>query len=86
MGRSYAQAGWRCSVDNGIIANVRGNSDRWIEDGSYLRIRNLEVGYSLPKSFLSRLHLNDSRIYISGQNLATFTKYKGLDPDVGELM
>jgi hypothetical protein len=83
LGVSYAtgQAG-DAPVDNGIIANVRGNSDRWIEDGSYLRIRNLEVGYSLPKSFLSRLHLNDSRIYISGQNLATFTKYKGLDPDV----
>ena len=35
-----------------------------------------------PQSLLSRLHLNESRLYISGQNLATFTKYKGLDPDV----
>jgi hypothetical protein len=69
-------------VDRGIVSNARGNSDRWIESGSYLRIRNVELAYALPKSLLSRLHLNDSRIFISGQNLATFTKYKGLDPDI----
>lgn len=70
------------AVDRGIVSNVRGNSDRWIEDGSYLRLRNVELGYSLPKSFLSKIHLTDSRIFVSGQNLLTFTKYKGLDPDV----
>jgi hypothetical protein len=70
------------AVDRGIISNVRGNSDRWIEDGSYLRLRNVELGYTLPKSFLDRIHLTDSRIFIGGQNLLTFTKYKGLDPDV----
>ncbi|MDQ3683091.1 MAG: TonB-dependent receptor [Bacteroidota bacterium] len=69
-------------VDRGIVSNARGNSDRWLEKGSYLRIRNVELAYALPTSLLSRVHLNDSRIYISGQNLATFTKYKGLDPDV----
>ncbi|HVF81221.1 MAG TPA: TonB-dependent receptor [Flavisolibacter sp.] len=69
-------------VDRGIVSNARGNTDRWIESGSYLRIRNVELAYALPRGFLSRLHLTDSRIYISGQNLATFTKYKGLDPDV----
>ena len=69
-------------VDRGIVSNARGNSDRWIESGSYLRIRNVELAYLLPRSLLSRIHLNESRIYISGQNLATFTKYKGLDPDV----
>ena len=70
------------AVDRGIVSNARGNSDRWIENGSYLRIRNVEIGYTLPTEFLSRVHLNDARFYISGQNLATFTKYKGLDPDV----
>ena len=70
------------AVDRGIVSNGRGNSDRWIENGSYLRIRSVELGYALPKSLLTRMHLTDSRIYISGQNLATFTKYKGLDPDV----
>lgn len=69
-------------VDRGIVSNARGNSDRWIENGSYLRLRNVELGYLLPKTFLDRLHLTESRIFISGQNLATITKYKGLDPDV----
>ena len=69
-------------VDRGILENVRGNSDRWIEDGSYLRIRNIELSYSFPKSLLTRFSLNDSRLYVSGQNLVTFTRYSGLDPDV----
>ncbi|MGZ5189776.1 MAG: SusC/RagA family TonB-linked outer membrane protein [Flavisolibacter sp.] len=83
LGVSYStgQAG-DPQVDRGIVSNARGNTDRWIEDGSYLRIRNIELAYMFPQSILSRLHLNDSRIYISAQNLATFTKYKGLDPDV----
>lgn len=70
------------SVDRGILENARANSDRWIEDGSYLRVRNVELSYSFPKSLLGRLHLNDSRVYISGQNLVTFTGYSGLDPDI----
>ncbi|MDQ3845678.1 MAG: TonB-dependent receptor, partial [Bacteroidota bacterium] len=69
-------------ADRGIQSNVRGNTDRWIEDGSYLRMRNLELGYSLPKSFLDRIQLSDSRIFVSAQNLFTITKYKGLDPDI----
>jgi len=83
LGVSYStgQPGDR-AVDRGIISNARGNSDRWIENGSYLRIRNVELAYALPKSLLSRMHLNESRIFVSGQNLATFTKYQGLDPDI----
>lgn len=69
-------------VDQGIVSNVRGNSDRWIESGSYVRLRNLEIGYMLPKSLLGRIGVTDSRIFVSGQNLFTITKYSGLDPDV----
>jgi TonB-linked SusC/RagA family outer membrane protein len=79
LGIAYAVNG---VSDRGIQSNVRGNSDRWIEDGSYLRLRNLEIGYNLPKAFLDRLHLTNSRIFVSGQNLFTITSYKGLDPDV----
>jgi TonB-linked SusC/RagA family outer membrane protein len=82
LGVSYATGQNNEEVDNGIISNARANSDRWLENGSYLRIRNLEIAYALPAAFLSRLHLTESRIYVSGQNLATFTKYKGLDPDL----
>jgi hypothetical protein len=54
----------------------------YVEDGSYLRIRNVQLGYNLPASALSKLKISNLRIYISGQNLATFTKYKGFNPEV----
>lgn len=58
-------------------------SDRYIEDGSYLRIKNVNVGYTLPKHFSQKAKLSTARIYISAQNLLTITKYKGFDPEVG---
>ena len=58
-------------------------STRVIEDGSYLRIQNVTIGYSLPLDMISKLQLTRLRIYASGQNLYTFTKYKGYDPEVG---
>ena len=64
------------------IANGSQASSRYIFDGSYLRLRNLSLGYTLPKSVLSKLRLEKARIYVSGTNLATFTKYKGWDPEV----
>lgn len=65
--------------------NVR-PSDRWIEDGSYLRLKNIMLAYSVPSSALSRIGkgvVSSFRIYVSGQNLLTFTRYKGYDPEVG---
>ena len=59
-----------------------GQSDRWLESGSYVRIRNLELAYLLPGSVLHKTGFTTGRIYVSGQNLLTITKYKGLDPDV----
>ena len=68
--------------DPGIQSNVRGNSDRWIEDGSYLRLRNLEIGYNFSKSLMDKYGLSNTRLFISAQNLLTITNYSGLDPDV----
>ncbi len=70
------------NTEEGVILNNKGESDRWLESASYLRIRNIEIGYNLPASFLSRIHTNNARVFISGQNLLTFTGYSGLDPDV----
>ncbi|PJJ07142.1 TonB-linked SusC/RagA family outer membrane protein [Flavobacterium sp. 1] len=58
-------------------------SSRFIEDGSYLRIQNLTLGYSLPSDIISKIKLSRLRFYASTQNLYTFTKYKGYDPEVG---
>ena len=68
--------------DQGIQFNVLPQTDRWLESGSYLRLRNIELGYSIPKNNLSKVGFTSTRIFISGQNLLTFTKYTGLDPDI----
>jgi hypothetical protein len=59
------------------------NSSFYIEDGSYLRVKNIQLGYSLPKSVCNSLNLSNLRFFLSGQNLFTFTKYSGLDPELG---
>lgn len=58
-------------------------SDRYIEDGSYLRIKNVTLGYHLPEKLLKKYKISTAKIYLAGQNLLTFTKYTGFDPEVG---
>jgi TonB-dependent starch-binding outer membrane protein SusC len=70
------------ATDQGINENNRGNSDRWLEKGSYVRLRNIEIGFTLPTTQLSRLGIQNARLFISGQNLFTITGYSGLDPDI----
>lgn len=57
-------------------------SDFYVEDGSYLRIQNLQIGYSLPASVLEKVRMDKFRIYVAVNNAFTFTKYKGYNPDV----
>lgn len=59
-------------------------SDRYVEDGSYLRLKALTVGYTLPKVFLSKFGIENLRIYAGAKNLFTITSYKGYDPEVGD--
>jgi TonB-dependent starch-binding outer membrane protein SusC len=58
-------------------------SDRFVEDGSYLRIQNVSLGYNIPKNVIQRGGLSSVRLYASIQNLYTFTKYTGYDPEIG---
>ena len=58
-------------------------SDLYIEDGSYLRIKNLQIGYALPTRLLDRVGIKRWRIYASVENLITFTGYTGVDPEIG---
>ena len=78
----FPRLGYQFGTDRGIESNARGNSDRWVENGSFLRLRNVELGYSLPTQWISKASFSSARIYVSGQNLFTITKYSGLDPDV----
>ncbi len=72
-----------------VYDNVYGNApegnkidDRFVEDGSFLRLKTISIGYNLPKSVLKRVHLNNVRVSISANNLYTWTNYSGYDPDV----
>ena len=60
-------------------------SDLYIEDGSYLRLKNIQIGYTLPESFIKRIDVSMWRFYFSAENLFTFTKYTGADPEIGAI-
>lgn len=70
------------AIYNDPNKNTR-TSSRFVEDGSYLRIKNVILGYSLTKSLLNRTKISSARFFISAQNLVTFTNYSGIDPEVG---
>jgi hypothetical protein len=56
-------------------------SDFYIEDGSFVRLKNVQLGYTLPRSIVERIGATRLRVYVAANNLLTFTKYKGFDPD-----
>lgn len=58
-------------------------SDRFIEDGSFVRLKNVSLGYRFPKAVTKKLNMSNLRLYVSGQNLITLTDYSGFDPEVG---
>lgn len=76
---------------NGIIPRVSVNdpndndrwSDRYIEDGSYIRLKNISLGYTFPKNITKKLAIENLRLNVNIQNLLTITKYSGYDPEVG---
>jgi hypothetical protein len=70
------------AVFNDPNKNTRA-SDRWIEDGSYLRVKNIVFGYNLPNRWIERFGMQRARVYFSGSNIYTFTNYEGVDPEVG---
>lgn len=62
--------------------NLEGQgSSRWVEDGDFLKLQNVSIGYTLPKHICKMLSIDKMRVYIQGQNLLTFTDYSGLDPE-----
>ena len=58
-------------------------SDRYVMAGSYLRLKNVQLGYSLPTHLLNNLKVSGLRIYVAADNLFTLTKYEGFDPEIG---
>ena len=70
-------------------ANNNRPSNRWIEDGSYMRVKSVQIGYTFSETLLKKMFRTDDlmtfRIYLQAQNLLTFTAYKGFDPEVGNI-
>ena len=64
-----------------VVSNSTAFSDRWVEDGSYLRIRDLTLGYTIPRKWLRGIA--NINVFVSFENLYTFTKYTGYDPSIG---
>ena len=58
-------------------------SDYWLRDGSYLRLKTLDIGYSLPTALVNKIHLNRVRVFFVGTNLLTFSDFKLWDPELG---
>lgn len=65
--------------------NNRRISDRYIEDGTYVRLQNVQLGYNFPSKLISKAKISALKLYISGQNLVTFTDYSGYDPELGKI-
>ncbi|WP_366183585.1 TonB-dependent receptor [Flavobacterium ovatum] len=63
--------------------SYRGYTDYWLEDGTFARLKNIAIGYSVPKKALSKLTISKLRFYLAAQNIITLTKYTGFDPEVG---
>ena len=65
----------------GANNNNQQTSTYWLRDGRYIRLKNVDIGYTLPKAFVNSLHLNNVRVYITGQNLLTWSKFDTWDPE-----
>jgi len=65
----------------GSTTNARGDTDRWLENGSFARLKYIGITYNVPKRMLEKIGFSNAQITLSGQNLITITKYTGLDPE-----
>ncbi len=79
---------WSVGNPDGSIPNPNGNSmnssvsSRFVEDGAYLRLKNIQLGYNMPKRIVNKLGIGSVKCYVSASNLFTLTKYTGYDPEV----
>ena len=91
-------AGSKTDINNAYIINSSTNivrisqssgndnqrfSDRYVEDGSFIRCKTIAIGYTFPKNLLAKAHLGSLRVYANVSNVFTITKYSGYDPEVG---
>ena len=80
--RRWTPSNTDTDVPKAVVGRTRRVSTRWIFDGSYVRLKNLSLGYNLPSSLLREMNLTKLRVYVSAQNILTITDYPGFDPEV----
>ena len=69
---------------NDANQNMGRASEFWVRDADYLRLQNLTLGYTLPSELTKKAAISEFRLYVTAKNLLTFTKYKGMEPEIGE--
>ena len=84
----WTEEGSSTTEPRAVFTNQNGSnnvliSDRFVEDADFLRVKNMQVGYTIPKGSLSRMGVSSLRVYVSASNLYTFTGYSGYDPEIG---
>ncbi len=73
------------NIPRAVFGDPAGNnraSSRWVEDGSFIKLREVSLGYNLPKLWIEKLGISQFKVYVQGRNLATWTDYTGYDPEV----
>ena len=80
LGNSAAAPIWE-SASN--LSTSAAENSWYVEDGDYIRIQNISLGYNIPKAYTSKLGIKRVKFTLSANNIFTLTKYKGLDPEIG---
>jgi TonB-linked SusC/RagA family outer membrane protein len=82
--RRWTTPGQITDIPKAVLNNTDNSriSTRFVEDGSFLRVKTLTLSYNFPKEMLKKIRLSNLRLYVTGENLLTFTKYSGYDPEV----
>ncbi|MEQ9442548.1 MAG: TonB-dependent receptor [Cyclobacteriaceae bacterium] len=75
----------KLSLEGNNNVNFSPTNSWYVEDGSFVRLRNVQLGYNLPRTIAEKAGLSNARIYLGAQNLLTLTNYSGMDPEVGDL-
>jgi TonB-linked SusC/RagA family outer membrane protein len=79
-GEGTSNTNYKISTNAGLNTKI---SSHFVENGSYMRLKNIQLGYNFPEALLKTMHIPSLRFYVAAQNLFTVTKYTGLDPEIG---
>ncbi|HMO63447.1 MAG TPA: TonB-dependent receptor [Ferruginibacter sp.] len=83
IGRLVVNSNGTSSFDHDTYGNYRNPSSYFVEDGSYIKLQNIQLGYTFSNKLLSKIKIRSARFFVMGNNLLFFTKYTGIDPELG---